>query len=106
MILSFCVDFELFLLFSAFVLILSFPYSSELFLALPCYFALLCRFSRSLLAFAVFPLLDDLLELFLAFWVFYLCFMGSWIRTSNFVLLLSMDSSRGRLRNQVDRYLV
>jgi hypothetical protein len=70
MILSFCVDFELFLLFSAFVLILSFPYSSELFLALPCYFALLCRFSRFLLAFAVFPLLDDFLELFLAFWVF------------------------------------
>jgi hypothetical protein len=27
--------------------------------------------------------------------------MGSWIQTSNFVLLLSMDSSRGRLRNQV-----
>jgi hypothetical protein len=32
--------------------------------------------------------------------------MGSWIRTSNFVLLLSLDSSRGRLRNQVDRYLI
>jgi hypothetical protein len=27
--------------------------------------------------------------------------MGSWIRTLNFVLLLSMDSSRRRLRNQV-----
>jgi hypothetical protein len=27
--------------------------------------------------------------------------MGSWIQNSNFVPLLSMDSSRGRLRNQV-----
>jgi hypothetical protein len=32
--------------------------------------------------------------------------MGSWIRTLNFVLLLSMDSSRGRLRNQVICFLV
>jgi hypothetical protein len=32
--------------------------------------------------------------------------MGSWIQTSNFVLLLSMDSSRERLRNQVVNYLV
>jgi hypothetical protein len=63
-------------------------------------------FSCLLLAFVVFLLLDDHLELFLAFLVFYLCFMGSWIRTSNFVLLLSMDSSRGRLRNQVVRSLV
>jgi hypothetical protein len=84
------------------VLILSFSCSSELFLALLYHFAWLCRFSRSLLAFAVFPLLDDLLELFLAFWVF----MGFWIRTLNFVLLLSMDSSRGRLRNQVISSLV
>jgi hypothetical protein len=58
------------------------------------------------LAFAVFLLLEDLLELFLVFGVFYLCFMGSWIGTSNFVLLLSMDSSRGRLRNQVVSSLV
>jgi hypothetical protein len=42
-------------------------------------FPLLCHFSCLLLAFAVFHLLDDLLELFLSFWVFYLCFMGSWI---------------------------
>jgi hypothetical protein len=64
-----------------------------------CHFAWLCRFSCLLLAFAVFPLLDDLLELFLPFLVFLLCFMGSWIRISNFVFLFSMDSSRGRLRN-------
>jgi hypothetical protein len=42
----------------------------ELFLALLCHFAWLCRFSCLLLAFAVFLFLDDLLELFLAFWVF------------------------------------
>jgi hypothetical protein len=60
MILSFCVDFDLFLLFLTSVLILSFPCSSELFLALLCYFAWLCRFFCSLLAFALFSLLDDL----------------------------------------------
>jgi hypothetical protein len=41
----------------------------ELFLALLCHFAWLCHFSCRLLAFAVFVLLDDLLELFF-------CFMG------------------------------
>jgi hypothetical protein len=52
------------------VLSLGFSYSSELFLTLPCHFAWLCRFSCLLLAFAVYLLLDDLLELFLVFWVF------------------------------------
>jgi hypothetical protein len=42
----------------------------ELFLALSCHFAWLFRFLCRLLAFAVFHLLDDFLELFLAFWVF------------------------------------
>jgi hypothetical protein len=42
----------------------------ELFLALSCHFAWLYRFSCHLLAFTVFLLLDDILELFLAFWVF------------------------------------
>jgi hypothetical protein len=42
----------------------------DLFLALLCHFAWLCHFSCRLLAFAVFLLLDDPLELFLAFWVF------------------------------------
>jgi hypothetical protein len=49
------------------VLTLSFSCSSELFLALPCHFAWLCRFYFLVLAFAVFLLLDDLLELFLVF---------------------------------------
>jgi hypothetical protein len=48
-------------------LILSFSYSSKLFVALLCHFAWLCRFSCFLLAFAVFLLLDDLLELFFVF---------------------------------------
>jgi hypothetical protein len=61
------------------VLILSLSCSSVLFLALFCHFAWFYHFSCRLLAFMIFLLLDDLLELFLAFWVFYLCFMGSWI---------------------------
>jgi hypothetical protein len=42
----------------------------ELFLALSCHFAWLCRISYLLFAFAVVLLLDELLELLLAFWVF------------------------------------
>jgi hypothetical protein len=57
LILSFCFDFES-------------SSSSDLFLALSRHFVWLCRFSYFLLAFAVFLLLDDLLELFLTFWVF------------------------------------
>jgi hypothetical protein len=49
------------------VLSLSFSCSSELFLALSCHFVWLCRFSCLVLAFAVFLLLDDLLELFFGF---------------------------------------
>jgi hypothetical protein len=56
--------------FWAFVLILSFSCSSELFLTLICYFAWFCRFSCLLLALTIFLLLDDLLEHFLYFWVF------------------------------------
>jgi hypothetical protein len=52
------------------VLILSFSFSSELFLTLSCHFAWLCHFYFLLLVFAVALLLDDLLKLFLAFWVF------------------------------------
>jgi hypothetical protein len=52
------------------MLILSLSCSFEFFLALLCHFDWLCRFSCLLLAFAVFLLLDDLLELLLAFWVF------------------------------------
>jgi hypothetical protein len=57
LILSFYADFELL------------P-SFELFLALLYHFACLCRFLCCLLAFTIFLLLDDILELLLAFWVF------------------------------------
>jgi hypothetical protein len=46
------------------VLILSFSFGFELFLL----FSLFYRSSCHLLAFAVFPLLDDIFKLFLAFW--------------------------------------
>jgi hypothetical protein len=52
------------------VLILSVCLEFEPFLALSCHFAWLCRFSCLLLALMVFLLLDELLEFFLAFWVF------------------------------------
>jgi hypothetical protein len=52
------------------VLILSFCVEFELFLALLYHFAWLCRFLCYLLAFVVFLLLDDSLELFLTFWIF------------------------------------
>jgi hypothetical protein len=42
-------------------------------------FSLVCRFSYLLLVLWLFPFIDNLLKLFLAFLVFYLCFMGSWI---------------------------
>jgi hypothetical protein len=57
LILSICYDFE-------------FSCSSELLLALICHFDWLYRFSCFLLGFAVFLLLDDHLELFMAFWIF------------------------------------
>jgi hypothetical protein len=44
-----------------------------------------CRFSCRLLAFVVFLLLDDRLELFVGFWSSSCVLWGSWIRTSNFV---------------------
>jgi hypothetical protein len=96
LILRFYADFELLPWFEFFLL----------FLALSCHFSWLYRFSCLLFAFAVFLILDNLLELFFGFLGLPVCFMGSWIQTSNFVLLLSMDSSRGRLRNQVVSSLV
>jgi hypothetical protein len=59
----------------SFFFIFSFSCSSELFLALLCHFAWLCRFSCRLLAFTVFLLLDDLLELF---WLFGSSSYASW----------------------------
>jgi hypothetical protein len=76
------------------------------FLALHCHFGLICRFSCLLLVLQLFLLLDDILELFIGFWS---SSCGSWglgfvIHTLYF--LLSMESSMGRLRNQVVSTLV
>jgi hypothetical protein len=49
-------------------LVLSFSYSSELLLAPSYHFAWFYRFSCLLLAFVIFLLLDDLLEIFVDFW--------------------------------------
>jgi hypothetical protein len=64
------VNFELLLLLSASVLILSFPYLSELFLALFVILLVFAAFLALCWLLWFFPLLDDLLELLLAFWVF------------------------------------
>jgi hypothetical protein len=78
----------------------------ELFLALLSHFDWFCRFSWFLLAFMVFLLLDDLLEFFLAFWSYSCASWGLRIELQTLCLLLSIDSSRGRLRNQVASSLV
>jgi hypothetical protein len=87
-------------------LVLSFSCSSELFLALLCHFTWLCRFSCILLAFAGFLVLDDLLELFVGFWSSSCASWALVFELQTLCLLLSIDSSRGRLRNQVVSSLV
>jgi hypothetical protein len=62
---------------------LSFCFDSELFQALFCHFAWLYRFSCRLLAFAVFLLLDDLLDIF---WLFGSSSYASWVLDSYFKL--------------------
>jgi hypothetical protein len=80
---SFCFDFELLL---------------ALFLGLP----FLCL----LLALRFFLFLDDSFELFLAFWSSSYASWGLRFKLQTLCFLLSMDSSRGRLRNQMISYLV
>jgi hypothetical protein len=74
---EFCFGFEFFLLFSWFY-----------------------RFSCLLLAFTVF-FLDDLLELFCLFGSSSCASSGLGFKIQSLCLLLSMDSSRGTLRNQL-----
>jgi hypothetical protein len=80
-------------------LILSFSY---LFFAIllglsPFVFLLLLQF---------FLFLDDLLEFFLAFWSSSCASWGFGFKIQTLCFLLSMDSSKGRLRNQVSSSLV
>jgi hypothetical protein len=79
------------------VLILSFYFGFEFFLL----FSWFCHFLCLLLAFTVFLLLDNLLELFVGFRSSSCASWGLGFELQTLYLLLSMDSSRGRLRNQV-----
>jgi hypothetical protein len=59
-----------------------------------------------LLVLQFFLLLDDLPEVFLGFWSFSCDFWGLGFEFQTLCLLLSMYSSRGRLKNQVISTLV
>jgi hypothetical protein len=78
----------------------------ELFLTLICHFGLICCFSCLLLVLQFCLLLDDLLKLFLAFWSSSYASCGIEFEVQTLCFLLSMDTSRGRLRNQVASSLV
>jgi hypothetical protein len=65
-----------------------------------------CRFSCILLALRLFLLLDDFLKIFFGFWS---SSCASWVLNSKFklcVFVLSMDLSKGRLRNHMVSTLV
>jgi hypothetical protein len=76
----------------------SFCFGFELFLTLLCHFSWLAAFV-SFVGLAVFLLLDDLLEFFLSFWSSSCASWGFGFKFQTLCFLLSMDSSRGRLRN-------
>jgi hypothetical protein len=64
-------------------------------------FLLVCRFSYHLLVLWFYLLLDDHLELFFTFWSSSCASYGLGFKIQTLCLVLSMYSSRGRLRNQV-----
>jgi hypothetical protein len=74
----------------------------ELFFA----FFFVCRFSCHLLVLRLFPLLDDLLELFFSFRSFSCASWSLGFEIQTLYFLLSMYLSRGKLRNQVASTLV
>jgi hypothetical protein len=69
-------------------------------------FALVCRLSVICWLLQFFLLLDDLLKLFLTFWSSSYASSGLGFELQTLCLLLSMNSSRGGLRNQVVSFLV
>jgi hypothetical protein len=83
----------------------SFYFGFEIFLAHLCLFAWFATF-RAFVGLAVFLLLDDLVELLLAFWSSSYASWGFGFEIQTLCFLLSTDSSRGRLRNQVVSSLV
>jgi hypothetical protein len=78
----------------------------DLFSALIFYFGLICLFSCLLLILRLFLVLDDLLELFVGFWSSNCASWDLRFEIQNLCFLLSMDSSKGRLRHQVISALI
>jgi hypothetical protein len=70
-------------------------------LVLFCHFGLVRRFSCLLLVLRLFLFLDDILELFVGFWSSSCASWGLAFVIQTLSFLLSIDSSSGRLRNQV-----
>jgi hypothetical protein len=81
-------------------------YVFDLFLALLYHFGLVYRFLCLLLVLRLFLLLHDLLELLIGFCSSSCSSWGIGFKIHTVCLLLSMDSSRERLRNQVVSNLV
>jgi hypothetical protein len=69
-------------------------------------FIWLCRFLCHLLVLQFFLLVDDHLELFCDFWSSSCASWGLEFKIQTLYFLLSMYSSRGRLRNQMVNILV
>jgi hypothetical protein len=87
---------------------LSFSYSFcfifEIFLPLLYHLALFYRFLCLLLVLRLFLLLDDILELFLAFGLL-VCFMGSWIQNLNFLLFVVNELIKEEIEKLSGQYL-
>jgi hypothetical protein len=75
-------------------------FRGNLILSFSLLFLWFCRFSCHLLVLRLL-LLDDILQFFFGFWIFYLCFMCLRFEIQTLCFLLSMYSSRKRLRNEV-----
>jgi hypothetical protein len=84
----------------------SFIFGFELFLVLLCHFGLVYRFLCLLLVLRLFLLLDGLNELFVGFCSSSYASWGLEFELQTLCVLLSLDSSRRRLRNQVVSSLV
>jgi hypothetical protein len=82
----------------------SFYFGFEFFLTLIYHFGLVCHFSCLLLVLRLFLLLDDILELFLAFGLLAVLH-GSWIRNSNFVPFVVNGLIKGEIEKPIGQFL-